>query len=190
MPIHCLNCKSNQVNEIVEEDKVYYLCSRCQYKSGKALIIDGKIKVLNTSRGIKHICVAALIVQDGKVLMTKRRTYPFGLEIPIGHLEYNETLDDALVREVFEEVGLRVTSHTLLAQLEYPISYCRYGSDIEEWAVYLVECDTYQAFANNSESEAVEWVPLEKLSTATLSPMTALTLDKIGYLLMTETRDV
>ncbi len=181
MPIHCLNCKSNQIKEIVEENNVYYLCEKCSQKSGKALIIDGKIRVLNTSRGIKHIGIVAVVVRNNKILLTLRRTYPFGLELPGGHVEYGETLEEALRREVFEEVGIKVSGQTLLVQIEQPVSYCRYGSDIEEWTLFSVEYSDGEPFVNNSESEAVRWVDVDRIPVKDLAPMTAYALFRLGY---------
>lgn len=181
MPIYCLKCKSKNVKETVEENRVIYSCPDCHVKSGQAFIVDGRIKIINTSRGIKHIDVAALIIKDNKILLTERRTYPFGLEIPVGHLEYNETLEQALERELYEEVGLKVSSSTLLAQMEQPVSHCRYGSDIEEWAVFLVE---YQGsdFVSNHEIEAIAWFPVNKIPTDRLTAHTRFALQTLGYL--------
>jgi mutator protein MutT len=181
MPKYCLNCKSTKVRETVEENRVYYYCPDCQQKSGKALIIDGRIKIINTDRGIKHVDVAAIIIKDKNILLTDRRTYPFGLEIPVGHLEYNETVNQALVREVYEEVGLKVRSATLLSQVEQPISYCRYGSAIEEWIIFIVECEGTE-YVGNDENETVKWYPLHDLPIKKLTEQTAFALSHTGYI--------
>ncbi len=184
MAIYCLKCKSVKVKEIVEENKVLFFCADCQESSGRALVVDGKIKIINTSRGIKHIDAAAIIIRDNKLLLLERRTYPFGLMIPAGHLEYNETIEDALRREVFEEVGLKVMSETLIAQIEQPVSYCRYGSVVEEWAIFLTECDG-KSFIGNNENEAIHWISLEDLATIpkdNFSPHTYVALKHLGYI--------
>lgn len=182
MPIYCIKCRSNEVQEIVEENRVFYLCPHCQTKSGKAFIVDSKVKIINTSRGIKHISVAGLIINDDKVLLTNRRTYPFGLELPVGHLEHNETLEETVQREVYEEIGLKVEAVTLLAQLEQPVSYCRYGSDIEDWVVFSVDSKVGQGFVSNNEVESIVWLPLNGLEHADLTPSTRFVLAELGYL--------
>lgn len=181
MPTYCIGCRSKKVQEVVEGNKVYYQCPDCNKHSGRALIVDGKIKIINTNRGIKHVDVAAIILRDNKILLTERRTYPFGLEIPVGHLEYNESLEQALKREVYEEVGLQVQSMTLLSQMEQPISYCRYGSDVEEWVVYLAECNTDE-FISNNEIESIVWIDLDKIPTRRLTPHTTFALQTLGYI--------
>ena len=182
MPIYCLNCKSNNMEELVIENEVFYLCRECQSKSGRALIVNGKIKIINTRRGIKHISVGAIIIRSGKMLLTHRRTYPFGLEIPVGHLEYDETLEQALEREIYEEVGLKVEGATLLTQIEHPISHCRYGSSIEEWAVFAVECRNGRDFVSNHEIESLNWLSLSELDRPDLTPSTRFVLEVLNFL--------
>lgn len=66
--------------------------------------------------------VNALLVRDGAVLLAKRspakRAYPDTWSFPGGHVELDETLDDALVREVGEEVGLVPTCFHELGMIE------------------------------------------------------------------------
>ena len=181
MPKYCIACRAVNPEELVEENKVYYQCPKCGNRSGRAVIVDNKIKIINTSRGIKHISVAAIIIHDNKILLADRRTYPFGFEIPVGHLEYDETLEDALRREVYEEVGLKISGETLITQIEQPVSYCRYGSDVEEWAVFFAECKGHE-FVNNSEFESIQWFPLDAIPVERLTPQTRFILNKLEYI--------
>ena len=53
--------------------------------------------------------VKALIERDGKYLLIKSNNYEGDYwEVPGGRLDDGESFEDALKREVFEEVGLRV----------------------------------------------------------------------------------
>lgn len=55
--------------------------------------------------------VDAIIVFPGKkILLIKRKNPPFGWALPGGFLEYNESLEECVKREVEEEVGLKVKS--------------------------------------------------------------------------------
>ena len=54
--------------------------------------------------------VAAIIVNDGKILCAKRnKGYFIGRwEFPGGKIEFGETKECALVREIMEELGIRI----------------------------------------------------------------------------------
>jgi 8-oxo-dGTP pyrophosphatase MutT (NUDIX family) len=55
----------------------------------------------------RHFTVAVFVVREGKVLLHFHRKLGMWLP-PGGHIERDELPDDAAVREVFEETGLRV----------------------------------------------------------------------------------
>ena len=55
--------------------------------------------------------VAAVIIQDGRILLTQRSpkgSYPWRWESPGGKVEAGETLALALVRELREELGVKI----------------------------------------------------------------------------------
>ncbi|SRR6266550_504156 len=68
--------------------------------------------------------VNALFLQNGEVLLARRSphrsTYAGLWSFPGGHQEPGETLEDALVREVKEEVGVIPTSFIFLLTLADP----------------------------------------------------------------------
>jgi len=55
----------------------------------------------------RHFTVAVFVVREGKVLLHRHRKLGMWLP-PGGHIERDELPDDAAVREVFEETGIRV----------------------------------------------------------------------------------
>ena len=46
---------------------------------------------------------------NGRVLLIKRRNPPPGWALPGGFVDYGETVEDAVVREIHEETGLTLT---------------------------------------------------------------------------------
>jgi 8-oxo-dGTP diphosphatase len=70
--------------------------------------------------------VNGLFVRNGTILLARRsphrRAYPNLWSFPGGHVEKNETLDEALVRELREEVGVVPTKYTPLGSINDPNS--------------------------------------------------------------------
>ena len=52
------------------------------------------------------LAVDCIILVDGKVLLIHRRNPPQGWALPGGFVEYGETVEDAVRREMKEETGL------------------------------------------------------------------------------------
>lgn len=59
---------------------------------------------------MNHYCASAFIINpyDKKILLVKHSDYDKWLQ-PGGHIEPNETPEDAAVREVYEETGIKIT---------------------------------------------------------------------------------
>ena len=60
-------------------------------------------------------CVGALVVRDGRILLGLRaphKTYAECWDVPGGHLEAGETPENALCRELAEELGIAPTAWT------------------------------------------------------------------------------
>ncbi len=89
-----------------------------------------------------HRCVGAVIRDsDGNILMFDRGTYPFAVAGPAGHCDGDVLAEDALVREVSEEVGLQVVSTRLLTHF-FDGHRCRRrfaGQPGHYWRFYEVE---------------------------------------------------
>lgn len=98
---------------------------------------------------------AAIIRRGGRVLLTRRPPGgPLGLqwEFPGGKIERGETVQEALVREIREELGVSVRPLDVLevARHDYPN-----GPRVE---VYFVRCETATtAFAAGPGVHGVRW---------------------------------
>ena len=69
-------------------------------------------------------CVAGVLISDGRVLLTKRashlRFYPDIWDLPGGHIEEGESPEDALRRELLEELQVEIQSFSLMDSILHP----------------------------------------------------------------------
>jgi 8-oxo-dGTP diphosphatase len=108
---------------------------------------------------IPLIVTAALIVHNGKVLVTKRRPdvpYPHLWEFPGGKLEPSEDPRDCIVREIREELDMEVDVATV-----YDVIYHRYPERTVLVLVY--RCRWLSGKPRNREVAAHRWVAPDAL---------------------------
>jgi len=113
--------------------------------------------------------VSALIIQNGKALLMRRaahETFPGAYELPGGTVEENETHQQAITREIFEETSLPVTViRALLGSFEFPSQSDTnarnfvYLTEIEEGAVVLSEEHDDYLFINPEEAFELQLSP-------------------------------
>ncbi|HMB17494.1 MAG TPA: NUDIX hydrolase [Candidatus Paceibacterota bacterium] len=70
------------------------------------------------SQNYKHFCISAdcVLIKNNQVLLIKRTIKPFegNWVLPGGHLEKEETIEEALQREVREETHLNLNDYQLI----------------------------------------------------------------------------
>lgn len=80
-----------------------------------------------------HFGVYARIVRDDKLLVIKKARGPYlGLyDLPGGSMEERELLEETLIREVKEETGLDVLTHTQLGAVSVRYNYRKDNEDAQ-----------------------------------------------------------
>ena len=119
----------------------------------------------------KHIQVAAaLLFENGKVFATKRGDSPYvyvahKYEFPGGKIEANERGEDAVKRELKEELDMDVKVGGLYASqtFEYPDFII---------TLYVYECEMESAFSLK-EHESYAWISPKDLKTEEWAPADA-----------------
>ncbi len=114
--------KSSESNRLMQDThplKVMRFCPRC---GSSEFHIDGVRSLKCQSCGFHYYsnssaAVAALVVDNnGKIMLTTRGIEPgYGkLDLPGGFVDPGESVENALKRELFEELGLKVKSYEYL----------------------------------------------------------------------------
>ncbi len=122
------------------------------------------------TEGKKIVLVAAcaLIDADGRILLAQR---PEGKnlaglwEFPGGKVESGETPEDALIRELQEELGI-TTKHACLA----PLTFASYAYEKFHLLMPLYICRRYEGIARSMEGQALKWVKPKDLRAYPMPP--------------------
>ncbi len=110
-----------------------------------------------------------IINDDGKVLLQKRsankRFSPNKWGLCAGHVEANESLENAALREIKEEVGLDITSKELIPYGEREITISDSNSHITYF--YYIRCNKKEnEFAIQTEElSEVKWFNIDEIIT-------------------------
>ena len=120
--------------------------------------------------GILNIRVGAIIMKDGKILMVgnERANYLYSVG---GRIKFGETAEEAIVREVYEETGVKMEIDRLgfvhenyfygdapfnLGKLIYEISFFFYMKVPSDFAPIS------ESFTEDSSKEYLKWVSLDE----------------------------
>ena len=115
---------------------------------------------------MKTIHVAAAVIRDGDRIFATQRGYgPYkdGWEFPGGKIEAGETPEQALAREIREELDTEITVGSRLIQVEY---------DYPEFHLSMgcYWCTVISGRLTLKEHEAAKWLRPEELDTVRWLP--------------------
>lgn len=112
---------------------------------------------------------AAIIKQSDKILATQRGygDYKDGWEFPGGKIEHNETPEEALIREIQEELAMTISvdSHVVDVSYDYPQFHLEMGCflcSIVDGTPHLLEHEAAK-WLEPRDIDSVDWLPADIL---------------------------
>ena len=119
-------------------------------------------------RSLTLVAAVALIDADGRVLIAQRpEGKPMaGLwEFPGGKVHAGETPEEALVRELREELGIETAASCLA-----PIAFASHGYDAFHLLMPVFACRKWIGIVQPREGQALKWVMPAELSRYPMPP--------------------
>ncbi len=104
-----------------------------------------------------HPCVIVLVQRPGEVLLTRKREWPEGrYSLVAGFLDFGECFEEAVVREVLEETGVRIKQVRYVGSQSWP-----FPSQV--MAGFVAEYDGGDVLVEEKELEDARWFPISQL---------------------------
>ena len=110
-----------------------------------------------------HVTVAAIIKRNGRYLLVKERASSGDIVFnqPAGHVELNESLEEAVIREVDEETGLPFKPTALLGT--YLLSPASNGKTYLRFCFIGEAPETIEPAPKDPEILANQWFELDEI---------------------------
>ena len=142
---------------------------------------------METVKKIRVGCYG-FIINDKKIALIKksRGGYKGLLDLPGGGLEFGETPEETLKRELMEEAGVEVTDYKLLTVASARIKWHddEYNEDLQQIGIlYKVELKDYivKEYGDGLDSNGCSFYDIEKLSQSEITPFTLEGLQLLGF---------
>ena len=114
------------------------------------------------------VSAVALIDADGRVLLAQRpegKSMAGLWEFPGGKVEQGETPEQALVRELHEELGIDTWSSCLA-----PLTFASHSYESFHLLMPVFACRRWQGIPHPKEGQTLAWVPANKLRDYPMPP--------------------
>jgi len=140
----------------------------------------------------KQLGAYGLLIENEKILLIKKFGGPYDgkLDLPGGTIEFCEKPEEALKRELLEEVGIEVQKYNLFDANSVSFDWEHKGLNIRvhHTGIFYKILDysndinkTIEIDSQNDDSMGADFFDLSKLQKKDLSAIAILELEKLGY---------
>lgn len=157
---YCPKC--GQQGAVNQENASKYTCSNCGWEFWNN----------------PAATVSAVFIRDGQALFAKRAIEPNKgkYDFPGGFVDYNEDIYEACVREIDEEMGIRVNKEDLQLITGYTRIYVPGQSVVD--LIIVVKAWPEGDFTPQDDVAALEWKPIDFVKDEEFAPKEYVGLDE------------
>jgi len=140
----------------------------------------------------KHIGSFGLVIKSNKIVLIKKvgRLYDGKLDLPGGTIEWGETPEETLIRELKEEVGIEVIDYSLFDANSITFEWIHKGElekghhlgifyKILEYKGEILE--NINIDSKNYDSLGAKYYNIDDLKKEQLSDIASIEISKLGY---------
>ena len=139
------------------------------------------------------VAVFYVLIKDNKILLIKKKGGPYDgkLDLPGGTIEFEESIEGALKRELLEEVGIEILDYNLFDVISTNIKWI-YKDELVETKhiaiLYLISDyknnieENIEITEINDDSMGAEYFDIDKLTKEQLSNITLISLENLNYI--------
>lgn len=109
-----------------------------------------------------HSSVGIVVEREGKLLLIERNDFPFTYALPAGHVDENESYEQAAARELKEEVGLDADKIELIAEGRVDNPCSRPGGAWHYWKFYKATTSG-EVHRSERETKQAAWFTREEI---------------------------